>query len=344
MINQIDFLLVGHGLAGALLAHQLHNRGQRVVVIDGSHSPNASRVAAGIINPVTGHRLNITEGFNTYFSTANTTYKRFERTFNRSVFSSMNQLRLLKNEGQYTHYQQRCMESRYDNVFGQYNRRASAYSLSAYGTVEIKNTALIDTNNLLDASEQHLRKLDAYLSTNFNYSQLSTDGGVVSYQGLNANQIIFCEGHQARKNPWLANLPFKLAKGEIVDVELTDPVVKFLNWGQWIIPGRNSGENRLGSTYDWNDLSLNSTQTNKLLKSLEMHIGAELIGHSTKVGIRPTTVHRVPFVGAISALERAYCFNGFGSKGCLLIPYYAEQLCAHILDQKPLPEKLTQWL
>jgi glycine/D-amino acid oxidase-like deaminating enzyme len=62
------------------------------------------------------------------------------------------------------------------------------------------------------------------------------------------------------------------------------------------------------------------------------------------VGIRPTTKHRQPFVGSITALPNAYCFNGFGSKGCLIIPYYAQLLRSHILNNAKLPSALTQWL
>ncbi|HBA65740.1 MAG TPA: FAD-dependent oxidoreductase, partial [Methylococcaceae bacterium] len=52
----IDFLIVGQGLAGSLLAFELIQRNAQVMVVDDGRE-NASEVAAGLINPVTGIRL-----------------------------------------------------------------------------------------------------------------------------------------------------------------------------------------------------------------------------------------------------------------------------------------------
>ena len=53
---QVDAIIVGQGLAGSLLAFALHQRGQQVMLLDDG-VVNASQVAAGLINPVTGQRL-----------------------------------------------------------------------------------------------------------------------------------------------------------------------------------------------------------------------------------------------------------------------------------------------
>ena len=55
----IDFLIVGHGLAGSVLAHMLLERGQRVVVLEDKSLHSASKVAAGLVNPLIGPKLNI---------------------------------------------------------------------------------------------------------------------------------------------------------------------------------------------------------------------------------------------------------------------------------------------
>ena len=54
-----DILIVGHGLAGAILSHSLLQAGQRVVVLEGKMPFSASSVAAGIINPLIGPKLNL---------------------------------------------------------------------------------------------------------------------------------------------------------------------------------------------------------------------------------------------------------------------------------------------
>jgi len=56
-VEDKDFILVGQGLAGTLLAHFLKAAGQRILVIDQPNENTASQIAAGIINPVTGADL-----------------------------------------------------------------------------------------------------------------------------------------------------------------------------------------------------------------------------------------------------------------------------------------------
>ncbi len=53
----LNFILVGQGLAGTLLAFELFRLGQTVLVFDDPEQPKASSVAAGIINPVIFRRM-----------------------------------------------------------------------------------------------------------------------------------------------------------------------------------------------------------------------------------------------------------------------------------------------
>jgi len=53
----IDYIIVGQGLAGSLLAYELMQEGKLVCIVDEHHLGAASAVAAGIINPITGRRF-----------------------------------------------------------------------------------------------------------------------------------------------------------------------------------------------------------------------------------------------------------------------------------------------
>ena len=50
--RQVDFIIVGQGIAGTLLAHDLLEKGHSVYIIDKPMIASASKVAAGLINPV----------------------------------------------------------------------------------------------------------------------------------------------------------------------------------------------------------------------------------------------------------------------------------------------------
>jgi len=52
-----DYLIIGHGLAGAVLSQRLLERGQKIMVLDQPDHNHSSVVAAGIFNPITGRKM-----------------------------------------------------------------------------------------------------------------------------------------------------------------------------------------------------------------------------------------------------------------------------------------------
>ena len=54
---QFDYIIVGQGISGSFLSWFLLNAGKQVLVIDQSKPNTASKVASGVINPVTGRRI-----------------------------------------------------------------------------------------------------------------------------------------------------------------------------------------------------------------------------------------------------------------------------------------------
>ena len=312
------------------------------MVIDQGHQGSSSLIAAGIINPITGHRLNITEGFHEYFPIARSLYRTIEQELKISVFQSVLQYRLIKNPGQHDYFQQRLTEPEYHDLMSEVEN--DVYSDCEHGVAAIESTAIVDTRELLESMRRFLEQQASFREEHIVYEDLSFSEQI-RLEDISAANIIFCEGYQAINNPWLAELPFKLAKGEILTVETDQQEPRMLNWGNWLAPNSH-GQSRLGSNFVWNDLTLETTPevATDLLRSL-----SDNTVHSTRtirhdVGIRPTTKQRKPFIGPISDLTNAYCFNGFGSKGCLIIPHYAGLLTSHLLQGTELPVEVTQWL
>ena len=56
--RMLDCIIIGQGLAGSLLACELLNQNKKVLVFDNTHQQCATKVAAGIINPIIGPQLN----------------------------------------------------------------------------------------------------------------------------------------------------------------------------------------------------------------------------------------------------------------------------------------------
>src|SRR5215217_5184734 len=53
---QVDYLIIGQGICGTMLSWFLHKEGKTFLIIDDGSEQSSSKIAAGIINPVTGRR------------------------------------------------------------------------------------------------------------------------------------------------------------------------------------------------------------------------------------------------------------------------------------------------
>ena len=56
-VKKVDYIIVGQGLAGSVLAYKLITKGKKVLVIDEEKESTSSRVAAGMCNPIVFKRL-----------------------------------------------------------------------------------------------------------------------------------------------------------------------------------------------------------------------------------------------------------------------------------------------
>ena len=347
--TSFDYLIVGQGLAGTILAHQLITKGQRVMVLDDDHRGSSSKVAAGIINPITGPRLARSNDYPEYYATAKAYYAKLEYHIKSQVFRSVKQVRKIQNDQQQEYLTKRLGDDNYQTHLTPLDHNNdSFFTDNSYPDIEINGTSIVDTKLLLEASKAWLLSLHSYQSTTVNYSDFIFNDSSVSYKNTTAQAVIFCEGYQAIQNPWLKHLPFKLAKGEIITLANNDQTNTMLSWDKWLVPFADSL--KLGSNFAWNDLDLSPSRHVKeaLIDSLTANINAfnhsnlEILAH--EVGIRPSSHNREPFIGALPQIKNAYCFNGFGSKGCLLIPYYSQILSEHLLKRTPLPKRLTKCL
>ncbi|WP_460504247.1 FAD-dependent oxidoreductase, partial [Hymenobacter agri] len=87
MTTDCDFLLVGHGLAGAILADVLRARGHRVLVFDPGKANSASNVAAGLMNPVAGKRFALSWRAAELLPAAIAYYRALEQRFGQPFFT-----------------------------------------------------------------------------------------------------------------------------------------------------------------------------------------------------------------------------------------------------------------
>ena len=82
-------LIVGQGLAGTLLAWALERAGRKFVLVDAGHGESASRVGAGLVNPVTGERWTTAPGWAEKASEARAVYREIEQAWGLRLVSEL---------------------------------------------------------------------------------------------------------------------------------------------------------------------------------------------------------------------------------------------------------------
>lgn len=342
----IDYLIIGQGLAGSILAWQLDQHQQRVLIVDCAAEHSASSIAAGIVNPVAGQRLVKYPYAEICLSKAREFYSAIEAFFKQPFYFERPMIRLFKTEKDrqiwaerltdqaYTPYLSECFDSQHGvqvpaNRLGGFHQNHSGY---------------LDTHRFLAVLREYFKSKQCLIEAKFSWSQLSLDRENPVWKDLNAGEIINCEGFHAGANDYFSWLPFQLSKGEILtmqsDKSLLDSII---NKGKWVLP-INKNILRSGATFQWEPLD---TFPSKSARDLLGSSAYEMTRHGTKIqllsqeaGIRAGTLDKYPFVGTHPAFPQLRIFNGFGSRGVLTIPYYAECFVQTLLRKVPLPQEV----
>ena len=336
---EIDYLIIGQGLAGSLLAWELSQRQKKVYIIDNGKE-NASQVAAGLINPVTGMRFVKTTDVDHLLPAAKDYYTQLSLYFQHTFYIEKPLLRILRNDNEILACQKRLQQAEYTPYLSE--PIASSPSInSPLGLLQQKQTGYLLTKALLTALKNHFISINAYELTDFEYNEIELSPDL-NWKGIHPKQIIFCEGHLATNNPWFSWLPFQPVKGEIITATATEKIPQhILSYGHWFIP-LDCYQFRTGATFDRDKLNTEITADAKetLLNSLKQvypRLTLECINNQ-QAGIRPATLDKQPFIGNHPIHPELVIFNGFGAKGSLQIPWYSKCLVDNLLNNHPIPQ------
>ncbi|HEY0721760.1 MAG TPA: FAD-dependent oxidoreductase [Gammaproteobacteria bacterium] len=345
-VRPIDYLIVGQGLAGSLLAWALLERGQQVVVVDDSHRTSSSIAAAGLINPITGQRLAKGPEVEACLATARACYRGLEQRFGQPLLHEVAMQRLVTDAKLRDSYEKRCSDPAYADYLGElYGAGQSGWRLNdPFGSFRQHHTGYLAVGTLLALVREALLRRDAYVNDPLPHAALSLAEGAVMWGEWQARRVIFCEGYLLRDNPWFNWLPLQPAKGEILTIdgygELPEVII---NGGHWLLPLAD-GHHKLGASYDRDHLdeTLTVEARRALLGALSELIieppTCRVIDH--RAGVRPGTRDKQPFLGLHPHHPQLAIFNGFGSRGSLLIPWHAELFADVLCDKAQLPAHL----
>lgn len=336
-------LIIGQGIAGTVLALTALERGYQVTCVDLGDPAIATRAAAGILNPVTGPRLNLSWQVHTLMPAAKAFYQHWENQLNTAFFSECTIRRLFRTEAEITYHTKRYRVEENRCFLGDWAHPEPIphQANSRLGECAIR-AAVLDIPNFLDSTRRWLKTHSTLRIEPFVYSDvtLEPETASVNWQGNRYDHVIFCEGYGVHNNPWFSSLPFKPAKGESLEVELTYPLAaEVLSAEKWILP--LGGCHALtGSTYVWEPLDNTCTAEGRdqLLQGIATMLPDNpvktVLAH--RAGVRPCSHNTRPYVGKHPEHRQLCILNGLGSKGTLMAPSCAAQLLDHLKTNAPL--------
>lgn len=330
---QVDYLIVGQGLAGTVFCEHVLRLGKTALVIDDPTLSNSSKVAAGLYNPITGRKLVKTWNCDPLFEYLTPFYQSLEEKLQSDFlvgipiyrpFPSMEELNEWMGKSAETAFIPYIKDIKTKPAFNKDIR-------NEFGGLLLNQCGYLDTAKLIGLYREYLVANELFLGEHFDYAELEINNDQVSYKNIQAGNIVFCDGRLLEGNPYFDWLPLRPVKGELLYIK-TDAVFDVVyNKGVFVIP-LSDGICKVGATYDNKNLEevITSEAQDELVKKLRELVKFDFEVVDQKVGIRPATKDRRPFVGRHPEFERMVIFNGLGAKGVSLAPFYAKQLLAHL--------------
>lgn len=309
-------LIVGQGLAGTALGLELEAAGVDFVVASDGHARAASRVAAGLINPITGQRWAKSAQIDALLPRAEKTYRCWEEQLGHALWHPVALRRLFRDDEERTRIVEKIARGELAPFVGE---------VDATG-VAVRGAAWVDLPTLLAAAEERWRAAGKVRPAAVVRAELEAVADGVTWAGEKFAAAILCTGHGALAREFFPDLPWVAAKGEILHVEGAGIVAgEVVNRGVWLL-GDGAGRGRLGATYERGkeDLEITARARAALLAQ-----GGELGRGEMRVvdqvaGVRMTLPDRLPLVGWATKDFRLGLCGGLGSKGALWAPMLAQ--------------------
>ncbi|TKT92723.1 NAD(P)/FAD-dependent oxidoreductase [Dyadobacter frigoris] len=339
-----DYLIVGQGIAGTSLAWHLHNSGKKVLLVNDSSLPSSSKVAAGIFNPLTGKKLVKTWLAGDIFPYAQNFYSGLEKKLDAEILHEASIFRPFRSIEEQNSYLSRTSDPGISTYIQDTKLEIIPEHVhTPYGGMEVIQSGWVDLPVLLDKSREYFLENNQYLDSPFAADDLIFSGEHVIWKNITFDKVILCQGYLAKDNKYFRWLPFTPVKGEILEVQIEKITgSQIVNQGIFILPVTGS-TCRIGATYSWENLNWDVTESarEELEEKLKpiLKVPYSITGQSA--GIRPSSHDRRPLLGIHPDHPQLGIFNGLGTKGVTLAPFFANQFSEYLVEHKELSDAVN---
>lgn len=291
------------GLAGCCLAWQRHFRGEEFTWEDDDRPGASSRVAAGLINPVTGKNFSPSWRIAEFLPEAEAFYARVGELLGKQLWFPLPVWRLVAAD-EWAKVESKLHEAgpwieRIEEEVPRWNR-----------AIVLKGGGRVATREFCEGTREY-------------FAGARRPGNGLAQD---APATVLCEGAAGLMAGRLGS--HRCAKGEILTVRApwrNDRIL--IGGGGWLVP-TGAHTFKVGSTYVWDRLDGQPTVEGRAkVEKIAGLLGGgdfEVIAH--EAGVRPIVRKSQPVIGPLD--DGSVVFNGLGSKGSLYAPGVAARLAA----------------
>jgi glycine/D-amino acid oxidase-like deaminating enzyme len=346
--SPLELLVVGQGLAGSLLAWDLIERGANFRILDGQLAHAAHRASAGMINPVSGPKRNRPWAWDSYFPLAARRYRELEKHFDLKapLLHDLELLACFRDAAD----RERSLPRIAAREHGKFIAALHEPGLFApaiadeFGSYELRGGLRFDVREFVALSTEEFRRRGLLIEDEFEPAELAVRSEGLIWKGWRAEQLVLATGYRAAATPWFADIPWRISRGETIDLALETeaPLPRNgVNRKEWLL-GVAEDRARVGALFDWREPEAGPTAAGRQhLLEAAARLGAagrRLVDH--RAGTRAGGIDWRPYLGQAREDRRIHLLGGLGSKGALYGPGLAAAMTAHLLDGTPIPAEL----
>lgn len=337
-MSSTDVLVAGQGIAGTLLARELLNRGLEVLIADSNISPSSSQVAGGLVHPIVPRTGGLTWRAEALFPAVNHYYHAIEEETGHGFFHAMPMAFVADSEQDKRHWKKAAEKLgshwlEWHDALPEMPLRSGALT---------RQSGRLDVAGLCTHYRQQWMAQGRYLQQALPWEELRYEQGYWHWGKIRARMLVLCTGAFAQGRKPVEVLPFHLTRGELLSLRVSNPqqMPSYMVKKKVFVIPLGEGVFRIGSTYDWNNLTPLPTEAGREMllqqfRDLIPDAGSyEIIAHDS--AIRPTVGRRRPFMGQHPEFPQLFICNGWGSKGASLAAVLIPELVSCMLHGTPV--------
>lgn len=335
LMKTVDLIIVGQGIGGTVLSYLAEKRGLSTHIIDDHHTSSSSMAAAGIINPITGRKYVKSWRAEDFIPKAKNVYESMSSKLDIETYEEVTLYRALYSAEDENTFLARGTDPIASQFIGgtlvDTEYTGCVKNVLSYG--KVMNALRVDLQTVLNKFRQVKLQSNELTSESFKYTSLNILTDSVQYNEIKARWIVFSEGYKAINNPFFKEaIDFQPVKGEVLVVKFPSHRFQTILRHRLFIAPLKDDQYWVGSGYEWEyeDHLPSTAGYQKLKDTFDKYIDIPytIVGHLA--GVRPAVKERRPRLGCHPMHPHVLVFNGLGTKGSSLAPFWADHLLDHI--------------